>query len=58
VEDIFSQGGGVVLDRDWLSYMLESVYDLEEELRGFKEVLHAGCVGVWLLQWEVSSDAI
>jgi hypothetical protein len=45
VEEIYPEGGGVVLDRDMLSYRLESVGDLEEDLCGFGEVLHAGGLG-------------
>jgi hypothetical protein len=45
VEDTYQKGGGVVLDRDRLSYGLESVCDLEEELCGFMKVLRSGGQG-------------
>jgi hypothetical protein len=33
---------GVVLDVDWLSDRLEGVSETEKDLRGFREVFHAG----------------
>jgi hypothetical protein len=42
VENIYPFGGGVVLDLDWLSDRLEGVSETEKELRGFREVFHAG----------------
>jgi hypothetical protein len=45
VEDIYPEGGRVVLDRDRLSDRLESVCELEKELCGFQEVLHTGSMG-------------
>jgi hypothetical protein len=42
VEDVYPERGGVVLDLDRLADKLESVGELEKELRGFQEVFHAG----------------
>jgi hypothetical protein len=42
VEDIHSEGGGVVFDRDWVVDWLESVREREEELCSLREVLDLG----------------
>jgi hypothetical protein len=45
VEDTYSKGGGVALDRGELVNKLEGVREVEEELREFREVFDVGGMG-------------